>query len=155
MPETLRILHTLATLTPAAEGNVVISSEEFIATYSVASKQTSSSPSGRRIGHYKAILEDSSLVKLHSSMMSLPFKAGFAPEQWTKVTDIMLETESNNPRCHCLHVLAFFESDLNHAKRVIKPQGTSMCSQGPRVRRIPCKSGHFFLTFCLGTFMCS
>jgi hypothetical protein len=144
MPETLRILHTLATLTPAAEGNVVISSEEFIATYSVASKQTSSSPSGRRIGHYKAILEDSSLVKLHSSMMSLPFKAGFAPEQWTKVTDIMLETESNNPRCHCLHVLAFFESDLNHAKRVIEPQGTSMCSQGPRVRRIPCKSGQFF-----------
>ncbi len=31
---------------------------------------------------------------------------------------------------------------------VIGPQGTSMCSQGPRVRRIPYKSGLFFTPFC-------
>jgi hypothetical protein len=31
----------------------------------------------------------------------------------------MLEKEPNNPRCHCLCILALFESDLNHAKRVI------------------------------------
>ena len=28
---------------------------------------------------------------------------------------------------------------------LIGPQGTSMCSQGPRIRRIPYKSGQFFL----------
>jgi hypothetical protein len=31
----------------------------------------------------------------------------------------MLEKEPNNPRCHRLHILALFESNLNHAKRVI------------------------------------
>jgi len=31
----------------------------------------------------------------------------------------MLEKEQNNPRCHRLRILALFESDLNHAKRVI------------------------------------
>jgi hypothetical protein len=31
---------------------------------------------------------------------------------------------------------------------IIGPQGTSMCSQGPHVHRIPYKSGHFFTTFC-------
>jgi len=31
---------------------------------------------------------------------------------------------------------------------IIGPQGTSMCNRGPRVRRIPYKSGHFFMTFC-------
>jgi hypothetical protein len=52
-------------------------------------------------------------------MMSIPFQMGFAPERWRRVTDIMLEKEENNPRCHCLRILALFESDLNHAKRII------------------------------------
>jgi hypothetical protein len=52
-------------------------------------------------------------------MMSIPFQMGFAPERWRRVTDIMLEKEENNPRCHCLRILALFESDLNHAKWII------------------------------------
>jgi hypothetical protein len=119
MPETMRILQTLATQYPAATGTAVITPEEFVSTCRAADENTSSSPSGRHIGHYKAILDDHLLVQLHSRMMSLPFKAGFAPERWTKVTDIMLEKEPNNPRCHRLRILALFESDLNHAKRVI------------------------------------
>jgi hypothetical protein len=119
MPETMRILQTLATQYPAATGTVVITPEEFVSMYRVADENTSSSPSWRHIGLYKAILDDPLLVKLHSCMMSLPFQAGFAPERWTKVTDIMLEKEPNNPRCHRLCILALFESDLNHAKRFI------------------------------------
>jgi hypothetical protein len=30
--------------------------------------------------------------------MSIPFKMGFAPNRWTKIMDIMLEKEPNNPR---------------------------------------------------------
>jgi hypothetical protein len=43
----------------------------------------------------------------------------FAPTCWTRITDIMLEKEANYPRFHRLRILALFESDLNHAKRVI------------------------------------
>jgi len=93
IPETLRILQTMATQLPTADGKSVITPEEFGSTYTIANEQTSSSPSGRHIGHYKAILEDPLLVRLHSTMMSIPFQVGFAPEQWTKVTDIMLEKE--------------------------------------------------------------
>jgi hypothetical protein len=49
----------------------------------------------------------------------MPFLVGFALQRWTRVTDIMLEKEANNPRCHRLRILALFESDLNHAKRII------------------------------------
>ncbi len=80
---------------------------------------TSSSPSGRHIGHYKAALIAPNLVQLHSTMMSLPFQHGFAPEQWTHVTDIMLEKEEGNSRCHHLYIIALFESDFNQAKRVL------------------------------------
>lgn len=89
LPETMRILQTLAQPYPAAPGTAIISPEEFVSTYTAASKQTSSSPSRRHIGHYKAVLDDPLLVQLHAHMMSIPFQAGFAPDRWTKVTDIM------------------------------------------------------------------
>jgi hypothetical protein len=52
-------------------------------------------------------------------MMSIPFQDGFTPERWTKVTDIMLEKEAGNPRCHWLRILVLFESDLNHANKIL------------------------------------
>jgi hypothetical protein len=105
--------------TPENHGSATISFDEFVQTYTVADENTSSSPSGRHIGHYKAILKHPSLATLHAKMMSLPFQVGFAPARWTKDTDIMLEKEENNPRCHRLRILALFESDLNHAKKII------------------------------------
>jgi len=119
LPETLRVLYTLAQPVPQTTGSPVITPDEFVSTYSVASEQTSSSSSGRHIDHYKAALKDPCLTQLHAAMMSIPFQVGFAPPRWTKVTDIMLEKEAGIPRCHPLHILALFESDLNHAKRII------------------------------------
>jgi hypothetical protein len=43
------------------------------------------------VGHYKAILDDPSLICLHTTMMTLLFKHGFVPDWWTKITDIMLQ----------------------------------------------------------------
>jgi hypothetical protein len=80
LPEIIRILQTLAKQHPRATDSATISPEEFVSTYKAASENTSSSPSGRHIGHYKAVLDDPILVQLHSRMISIPFQAGFAPE---------------------------------------------------------------------------
>jgi hypothetical protein len=119
LPETIQILGSLAQQTPSSAGHATITEEEFVQTYIHAQESTSSSPSGRHIGHYMAATRDPVLTKFHATMMSLPFQAGFALSQWNKVTDIMLEKEENNPHCHRLCILALFESDLNHAKWVI------------------------------------
>jgi hypothetical protein len=119
MPETLQILHSLAQQNPWADGIATILPEDFIQSYKTAKESTLSSPLGRHIGHYMAAIRDQELSELHATMMSIPFDMGFAPTRWSKVTDIMLEKEENNPCCHCLHILALFESDLNHAKRII------------------------------------
>jgi hypothetical protein len=119
LPETLRVLNFLVQPVPQTTGSPVITPAEFVSTYSVASEQTSSSPSGCHIGHYKAVPKEPSLVQLHAQMMSIPFQVGFAPERLTKVTDLMLEKEAGNLRCHWLRILALFESNLNHAKWII------------------------------------
>jgi len=77
LPETRRILESNATAYPSVQdGTGTITNEEFIAAYSVSKESTSSSPSGRHIGHYKAATKDPTLAQLHSRMMSFPFVHG-------------------------------------------------------------------------------
>jgi hypothetical protein len=59
------------------------------------------------------------MVIFHSIMMPIPFQVGIAPDRWTRVTDIMLEKDAGNPRCHRLRILALFEGDFNQAKRIL------------------------------------
>jgi hypothetical protein len=73
LPETLHVLQSLATPASTTDISPIITDEEFVQTYRVAQENTSSSPSGRHIGHYKAACRDPSLVSLHSQMMSIPF----------------------------------------------------------------------------------
>jgi hypothetical protein len=127
LPETIRILRTLAMPIKQLHHHHdnLITEDEFISTFKISSEATSSSPSGRHIGHYKAIIKDPVLVSLRTNMMNIPFQLGIAPERWTKVTNIMLEKEAGNPRSHRLRILALFECDFNQAKRIIIARKTS------------------------------
>lgn len=112
-----RVLETLVRDYPTMPGSTVILDKEFIATYREAKESTSSSPSGRHIGHYKAVLKDPSLVALHATIMLIPFQVGFMPNRWKKVTDKMLEKIPGDSRCHHrLRISALVESDLSHDK---------------------------------------
>lgn len=106
LPETIRLLTNLIHSYPLidTETPTTITTEEIINTYKNVKETTSSSPSGRHVGYYKAILNDPSLVGLHSIMMTLPFRHGFVPVIWSKVTDIMLAKDPNSARCHRLRI---------------------------------------------------
>jgi hypothetical protein len=102
LPKTQRILQTLARNHPTILDSSVITVQDFQDSYKSAKEATSSSPSGRHIGHYKAVVADPVLTKMHAAMMSIPFQTGIVPEQWQKVTDIMLEKTAGDSRCHQL-----------------------------------------------------
>jgi hypothetical protein len=83
LPETKRILNSLSCQYPkVALSSQKITGEEFSSSYKVAKEATSSSPSGRHIGHYKASLQDPMLASMHAIMMSIPFQVGIVLERW-------------------------------------------------------------------------
>eukprot|EP00957_Ditylum_brightwellii_P086186 6557975-Ditylum_brightwellii.AAC.1 len=65
-------------------------------------KSTSSSPSGRHYGNYKAILDHNDLCLVHARMISIPWLVGFTPSHWKKAIDCMLEKDPGNPWLHRL-----------------------------------------------------
>lgn len=76
IPETVHILWSIARPLPVlpATDSSTITDDEFISLNRVVLEDTSTSPSGHHIGHYKAVLKHPRLVSLHASMMSIPFQ---------------------------------------------------------------------------------
>jgi hypothetical protein len=56
-------------------------------------ESTSTSPSGRHLGHYKAAILDEDITHLHVDMLNIPIQIGFAPEQRTHSVTPMIEND--------------------------------------------------------------
>jgi hypothetical protein len=106
LPETKQILTTLAQpglSTPKLPSS--ISTQEFKALYKILPEAISSSPSGRHLGHYKVASTWEPLAEFHAKMMSIPYLAGFSPQRWHQVVDIMLEKNPGDPKIHRLRII--------------------------------------------------
>jgi hypothetical protein len=100
-----------------------ISSFVTIADYTKAMKEwketTSTSPSGRHLGHYKTTLLDDRMTALHVAMLNLPVMHGFAPERWTHSITPLIEKDEGQPFLTRLRVIHLFEPDYNLFLKVV------------------------------------
>jgi len=120
LPETQALLQYLATATRCdSDYPSTISPEQFCSLYKALAEGTSSSPSGRHLGHYKTAIRSDWLSNLHSTMMSIPYLTGFSPTRWRQVVDVMLEKKQGDRRVHRLRIVALQESDFNQSNRLL------------------------------------
>jgi len=120
LPETHRIIEYLNSPTKYnTPFPSTITVQEFQETYRMVKEKTSSSASGRHVGHYKAAAQNDALSQIHSMMMGLPYKIGFSPTRWRKIVDVMLEKDPGNPKLHRLRIIALIESDYNQSQRIL------------------------------------
>jgi hypothetical protein len=75
LPETNAIFNTLARLATTRHPQLssIITADQLRSCYKAMSEHTSSSPSGRHLGHYKAAVLSDPLANIHSVMMSVVY----------------------------------------------------------------------------------
>ena len=122
MPETLELLQS--TISPFSQLdqekiNIHLDPSDYIKIFSKWNEKTSTSPSGRHLGHYKAILQQPTLIDYHCIMATLPLVYGFAPSRWTKAVQIMLGKKPGYPLIHRLRGIIILEADYNWVLRTI------------------------------------
>jgi hypothetical protein len=79
-----------------------ITDQDFHKEFRQVKEQTSSSTSGRHVGHYKAAAIDKNLSTAYAKLLSLPLRHGFSYDCWKLVTDVMLLKKANDIRLHIL-----------------------------------------------------
>ena len=78
-----------------------------------------SSPSGRHLGLYRALLPDPDFTKLFRHMCALPTQYGFVSERWQNAVKIIIEKDTGKPKVNRLKVIHLLEADYNFVLRVI------------------------------------
>jgi hypothetical protein len=103
---------------------------DFVSKLKIWSESTSTSPSGRHLGHYKTLLkplttedldydEDQlnadrgALLSTHLNIINYCLKHGYTMERWKDILNIMILKEPGNTKIHGLRVIHLFEADYN------------------------------------------
>ena len=106
-------IETLETVNP------MITEEEYKKFWRKKRESTATSPFGLHVGHYKAAVESSTLVKIQRYLMVLPFEMGFVPIRWRRTVQLMLEKDPGRPWLHRLRIIELFDAQLNAALQII------------------------------------
>jgi hypothetical protein len=90
-----------------------ISEEDILYGFKGWKESTSTSPSGRHLGHYKALIQHSILLKCFAQFMNIVATRGIAIPRWCKATNVMIEKDAGKPCIHRLRIIHLFEADYN------------------------------------------
>jgi hypothetical protein len=125
----LLLKHCQAVSTPGAV-KPELTLSDFTAKLRVWRESTSTSPSGRHLGHYKVVcrpiayackphdqefMEDARhmLLQAHLDIINYGLLHGYSLQRWQQVVNVMILKEPDNHKIHGLRVLHLFEADYN------------------------------------------
>ena len=118
-PETIKRTTKPPTKFSNSQISTNILPEDFIKCYKHWKETTASSPSGRHIGHYKALINKPDIVAYFCKMLRLPLRYGFAPKRWKKVLQVIISKDEGQPRVDRLRNILLLEADYNFTLKLI------------------------------------
>ena len=74
---------------------------------------TTTSPSGRHLGHYKALITDPMLLSCLTKFLHIALNTGIALNRWRNAVNVMIEKDPGVPNVHRLRIIHLFEADYN------------------------------------------
>ncbi|KAI2513930.1 hypothetical protein MHU86_314 [Fragilaria crotonensis] len=126
--------------------DTTITPEQYINSVKTWKESTSTSPSGRHLGHYRTAILDLDVAALHTDLLNLPITNGFAPDRWTHSVTPLIEKDAGRPYLTRLRVIHLFEADYNlflkiiYGRRMVKnaeqAQALNDQQHGSRPRRM-------------------
>ncbi len=90
-----------------------ISLQDYSAAIQRWKESTSTSPSGRHLGFYKATLNMGKVTEDFCEMLNIVIRAGLIPSRWCKAVSVLLEKDPGKPNINRLRVIHLFEADYN------------------------------------------
>jgi hypothetical protein len=96
-----------------------VTPKDYISFWKSAKEDTASSRSGRHFGHYKAICENPTLVKLHTGNINLAAQYDNPLKRWQSGVTVLLEKLQGNTNLSKLQAICLLEANYNWLLKVI------------------------------------
>jgi hypothetical protein len=90
-----------------------ITTEQITKGFQSWKEMTTTSPSGRHLGHYKAIIQDTVLLQCLHDFLNIAITRGIAIPRWSQATNILIEKDPGTPNINRLRIIHLFEADFN------------------------------------------
>jgi len=108
-----------------------ITKEEFKGKMTTWDETTTTSPSGRHLGRYKALFskgiytpaesdeaiyfqkQQDDIVSVILSILNFCIRTGYVPSRWKQIVNIMIFKDQGNFKIHRLRIIHLYEADLN------------------------------------------
>ena len=76
-------------------------------------ESTTTSPSGRHLGHYKALIQDPLLLTCMCKFLNIAISRGISIPRWCQAVNVLIEKDHGQPRINRLRIIHLFEADYN------------------------------------------
>ena len=110
--------------------DATLSMDNFVGKLKVWNESTTTSPSGRHLGHYKSLIKPfrakdatddvyylniqrEALLRAHWQLLNYCLKHCYSLKRWQQVVNVMIHKEPGNNMIHRLRVIHLFEANYN------------------------------------------
>ena len=76
-------------------------------------ERTTTSPSGRHLGHYRSLVQDPILRNCFTQFMNIIIATGITPYRWGNAVNVLIEKDAGQPKINLLRIIHLFEANYN------------------------------------------